>query len=733
MSELPERVSGIDIPGSRIPARDLASTPPEPMDADPADDMGSLDLPHHSAGAQSIPISSSKHSIARPHEPPHASPPPPRRYGIGLFGSLYGGGRGTWRHVYQRHCHYFQDIQKALEKLEGSSGISQQGAAMAESPEPSPPSPPRSRRLLCYSPTRLVEETLTDLAGLSVEERQCVAFSRRLATEKPLQERDVLDDVTIAGMVDGVGSSDESDEVESSEEFDESEEEMENLDAEPIVTGPPFSLDTLLPSRLVTAVVDMSPKKEAKDATPDVLERLPDTIPTVVVIPPSPPAPPPRLHIITRVRSEPTLKSALRSPLSPPATDPPIDRKSVRFNAAALQHICVFKRATIPSDIPSAPRFTVEDRMEDLLEQAPVVYKNAIFCCNFPPLCPFSVSGKQVRVERVYLDGRTLMGTAQVKNLAFQKRVIVRYTTDNWTTFRELDARYHGPVPNADGVDRFLFMIGVADQYEVEKGSKASGGCGQGKRKVMFFAVRYEVAGTEFWDNNDGMNYEVEFAKVLSSDLSSFESDSAASDHVTSPLSTPTLVPAVLIEPALIQSGPRRVAIRKQRPASITCPTFNPPSPDSDIFCDPSVRGYCDVRPAVTRTYDPTRGRYAFEMPEQTLVALAKGSLRNTAAGEHVHQHAVAVGGDFVSSWGVGAGSGVRVIAPAADGASTTTTSSSVTTTTTTTTTMVVAANEPAVAVPSEYVVTVEKQGMDRPLYADDIQDTFALRFSART
>lgn len=111
-----------------------------------------------------------------------------------------------------------------------------------------------------------------------------------------------------------------------------------------------------------------------------------------------------------------------------------------------------------------------------------------------------------IKVETVYLstDKRSLIGRVAVKNLDFHKSVVVRYTLDYWRTTSECAAEYTQDVRRkhrGDSFDRFLFHIKIDDFSGVTD-------------KTMFFCVRYNTAGQEFWDSNGGMNFRVEFHKV---------------------------------------------------------------------------------------------------------------------------------------------------------------------------------------------------------------------------
>jgi hypothetical protein len=104
----------------------------------------------------------------------------------------------------------------------------------------------------------------------------------------------------------------------------------------------------------------------------------------------------------------------------------------------------------------------------------------------------------------VYLskDKKSLLGAVAVANLAFHKSVVARFTLDYWKTTSEVAAEYEFGIRDkaADGYDRFVFTIKLSDLAHLEN-------------KTLFFCVRYSVAGQEFWDNNNAMNFQVAFIK----------------------------------------------------------------------------------------------------------------------------------------------------------------------------------------------------------------------------
>lgn len=72
-------------------------------------------------------------------------------------------------------------------------------------------------------------------------------------------------------------------------------------------------------------------------------------------------------------------------------------------------------------------------------------------------------------------------GTIRVLDLAFAKQVLVHVSTDGWRTSHDVDARY------------------LREQLWGFELSPLTG--------TVEFAVRYRVAGREYWDNNHSANY----------------------------------------------------------------------------------------------------------------------------------------------------------------------------------------------------------------------------------
>ncbi|CAH6776684.1 protein phosphatase 1 regulatory subunit 3D [Phodopus roborovskii] len=99
-----------------------------------------------------------------------------------------------------------------------------------------------------------------------------------------------------------------------------------------------------------------------------------------------------------------------------------------------------------------------------------------------------------VCLERVTCSDLGISGTVRVRNVAFEKQVAVRYTFSGWRSAHEAVARWRGSAGTEGAEDIFAFGFPVPP-FLLELGSQ------------VLFALRYRVAGAEYWDNNDGRDY----------------------------------------------------------------------------------------------------------------------------------------------------------------------------------------------------------------------------------
>jgi len=103
-----------------------------------------------------------------------------------------------------------------------------------------------------------------------------------------------------------------------------------------------------------------------------------------------------------------------------------------------------------------------------------------------------------------------LVGSVAVRNLAFAKTVTVRCTFDGWISYvnvRAVYARSERVVRRAGTGQSFASL--EFDVFEFSVNLPVQWRTVRGERCRVELAVRYDVDGKTFWDNNDGQNYEL--------------------------------------------------------------------------------------------------------------------------------------------------------------------------------------------------------------------------------
>ncbi|XP_066582300.1 protein phosphatase 1 regulatory subunit 3C-like isoform X2 [Prorops nasuta] len=103
---------------------------------------------------------------------------------------------------------------------------------------------------------------------------------------------------------------------------------------------------------------------------------------------------------------------------------------------------------------------------------------------------------ENVSLENVILrePEQSLVGTIKVRNLAYNKEVAVRTSSDSWQTHEDVTCSYveQPGSPVLILYDTFRFRLNLpVNSNKIE------------------FCVRFKTDGQEFWDNNDGNNYVV--------------------------------------------------------------------------------------------------------------------------------------------------------------------------------------------------------------------------------
>ncbi|KAK3358183.1 putative phosphatase regulatory subunit-domain-containing protein [Lasiosphaeria hispida] len=199
-----------------------------------------------------------------------------------------------------------------------------------------------------------------------------------------------------------------------------------------------------------------------------------------------------------------------RRPSSMPGT--PTFSKAVHFDSH-LEHVRHFLQVDRPLAVSAGSSpvesyesdteypFTTDDRPAPRTPP----FEWEIVMNNFP-VETLARKALPVRLERVWLsaDQKCLIGSIAVANLAFQKSVTCRFTLDYWKTTSEVTAEYMTEIRPVEmpSRDRFNFTIKLSDLTNLES-------------KTLYFCIRYNVGGQEYWDNNGGTNFQADFRKKM--------------------------------------------------------------------------------------------------------------------------------------------------------------------------------------------------------------------------
>uniref|UniRef100_A0A8C3BW37 Protein phosphatase 1 regulatory subunit 3E n=1 Tax=Cairina moschata TaxID=8855 RepID=A0A8C3BW37_CAIMO len=204
--------------------------------------------------------------------------------------------------------------------------------------------------------------------------------------------------------------------------------------------------------------------------------------PSVPAVPPSP----------TQRRRAKSLPTPGDRSLRPALQQSPARRKTVRFadslglELTSVRHFC-------QADLPRVPPPPAPPRPADLLKTRKPPALGELEPVLFGPGFAERVRQHKVRLEWVRAEPAGLRGAVRVLNLAYEKAVSVRYTLNRWASCAEVPATYQPHGPPDGSTDRFAFHLPLGAAVAADA--------------TLEFAVRYRVAGAEYWDNNGGSNY----------------------------------------------------------------------------------------------------------------------------------------------------------------------------------------------------------------------------------
>ncbi|KAF8431844.1 putative phosphatase regulatory subunit-domain-containing protein [Boletus edulis BED1] len=203
-----------------------------------------------------------------------------------------------------------------------------------------------------------------------------------------------------------------------------------------------------------------------------------------------------------------SLKSARRPDLhvltngsftkSEPAT--PTQAKAVHFDSK-LEHVKLFLAEQKPLAVSrdgSPTSDTSGDEFPSFIYGDSREHKHVKMLLPNMPSSPRKEENVALQELVLSQDQRTITGNVRVRNIAYEKWLAIRFTLDCWQTTSEVTARYDKSIQNG-AFDIFTFTIRLHDIWS------------RIEDKAILIALRYTVAGKEYWDNNAGKNYHVKF------------------------------------------------------------------------------------------------------------------------------------------------------------------------------------------------------------------------------
>ncbi|XP_069508921.1 protein phosphatase 1 regulatory subunit 3E-like [Ambystoma mexicanum] len=204
------------------------------------------------------------------------------------------------------------------------------------------------------------------------------------------------------------------------------------------------------------------------------------------------------------------------------AAHSPSRRKTVRFadslglELTAVRHFSDADAPRVPSHILNGLRKTPRPAA---LGELSVLLQTPVQSVMLEPLFPANpgaqpgflerVQQKHLCLESLCTDQFSISGLVRVLNESYEKSVTVRYSLDRWASSVDCTASYL-PGPSDRHTDRFSFKLVTPSLLE--------------KGGLLEFAIRYCVCGTEYWDNNEGLNYRVRSHRLKVSPPRDFDS-----------------------------------------------------------------------------------------------------------------------------------------------------------------------------------------------------------------
>lgn len=194
------------------------------------------------------------------------------------------------------------------------------------------------------------------------------------------------------------------------------------------------------------------------------------------------------------------------------------NKKSVRFHDEQdqLEQVRYFYKTQSPITVKNDPPHMDTSADDYKLTQPNWPTRNQIFYNTESKIRMEAVQLIDGDVEHMKANKFILQGRCRAANLSFHKLVSIRYTFDLWRTFSETTGEYRESIASTSNTwDRFYFSIPVEAKQSTQ---------------TIYLALRYTVGDQEFWDNNNGINYQV----IMTPDESIIDAKQNDTNSITS-------------------------------------------------------------------------------------------------------------------------------------------------------------------------------------------------------
>jgi protein phosphatase 1 regulatory subunit 3A/B/C/D/E len=106
-----------------------------------------------------------------------------------------------------------------------------------------------------------------------------------------------------------------------------------------------------------------------------------------------------------------------------------------------------------------------------------------------------NLESNKVALENIVCRNRSILGTIKVRNISFEKEVLVRITYDSWRTFTDIQTKHIKNAYEGNLQDTFKFTTNVPKTYNPQYNIE--------------FCICFKSGEEEYWDNNSDKNYKM--------------------------------------------------------------------------------------------------------------------------------------------------------------------------------------------------------------------------------